>query len=69
MLKESDSMIVEGFDAKAAEMRSDFNKAAMKRMKEGKVKLEMININTNNELRGIANQLSHIVITSTEIAD
>lgn len=69
MLKKSDSAIIAGFDAKAAEMRNDFNKAAMKRMKDGKVKLEMININTNNELRGIANQLSHIVITSSEIAE
>jgi phosphate:Na+ symporter len=69
ILVKSDKSIVAGFDAKAAEMRNDFNKAAMKRMKNGKVKLEMININTNNELRGIANQLSHIVITSTEIAD
>jgi phosphate:Na+ symporter len=69
MLKESDGTIVTSFNAKAASMRSDFNKAAMKRMKEGKVKLEMLNINTNNELRGIANQLSHIVITSSEIAD
>ena len=69
ILKESDEAVIATFDAKAAEMRNAFNKAAMKRMKDGKVKLEMININTNNELRGIANQLTHINKTSTEIAD
>ena len=69
MLKKSDKTIISNFDLQASEMRSEFNSAAMKRMKEGKVKLEMININTNNELRGIANQLSHIVLTSAEIAD
>ena len=69
ILTPSDETTVATFDAKAAEMRNAFNKAAMKRMKDGKVKLEMININTNNELRGIANQLTHINKTSTEIAD
>ena len=69
MLKESDQTVITEFDNKTSEMRNTFNKAVMKRMKDGNVKLEMININTNNELRGIANQLRHIALTSTEIAD
>lgn len=69
LLRKTEKSLVDGFDAKSADMRSEYNKAAMKRMKDGHVKLEMININTNNELRGIANQLSHIVLTSAEVAD
>lgn len=71
ILKDADLAQVSEFDDKAAEMRNQFNKKAMKRMgKEGaNVKLEMININTNNELRGIANQLTHIARTSVEIGN
>ncbi len=58
---------VSELDDKAAQLRNDFNKSAMKRMANGDVKVEMLNINTNNELRGIANQLTHIARTSLEI--
>lgn len=44
------------------------NKAAMGRMAEGNVKLEMLNIDTNNQLNVIANHLMHVVQTSAEVS-
>ncbi|MEO1857312.1 MAG: Na/Pi cotransporter family protein [Rubritalea sp.] len=44
------------------------NKAAMKRMAEGNVKVEMLNIDTNNQLNVIANHLMHVVQTSAEVS-
>ncbi len=68
IMKKADLEQVAEFDIKTSDLRNQFNKLAMKRMKDGNVKLEMININTNNELRGIANSLTHIIRTSSEIA-
>ncbi|MFC4993496.1 Na/Pi cotransporter family protein [Rubritalea tangerina] len=44
------------------------NKAAMKRMADGNVKLEMLNIDTNNQLNIVANHLMHVVQTSAEVS-
>jgi phosphate:Na+ symporter len=44
------------------------NKAAMGRMAEGNVKVEMLNIDTNNQLNVIANHLMHVVQTSAEVS-
>jgi len=52
---------------KAAQLRNDFNKKAMARMNKGEVKVEMLSINTNNELRGIADQLTHVMHASEKL--
>ena len=44
------------------------NKSAMGRMAEGNVKVEMLNIDTNNQLNVIANHLMHVVQTSAEVS-
>ena len=48
-------------------MRKKFNKTAMKRMSDGDVKLEMINIDINNHFELIANHTLNIVQTSQAI--
>ncbi len=68
ILTQPDMDKVKRYDELTAKYRNDFNKAAMKRMANGDVKVEMLNISTNNELRGIANQLTHICKISAEIA-
>jgi phosphate:Na+ symporter len=50
-------------------MRKKFNKTAMKRMADGNVKLEMINIDINNHLESIANHALNIVQTSQAMHD
>jgi hypothetical protein len=40
----------------------------MGRMAEGNVKVEMLNIDTNNQLNVIANHLMHVVQTSAEVS-
>jgi phosphate:Na+ symporter len=50
-------------------MRKKFNKTAMKRMADGNVKLEMINIDINNHLELIANHALNIVQTSQAMHD
>lgn len=69
ILKKTDPAKVTEFNNTSAELRNKFNKSAMNRMADGDVKVEMLNINTNNELRGIADQLTHIMRTSAEITD
>jgi len=48
----------------AATMRKKFNKSAMKRMSNGDVKLEMLNIDINNHFDSVSNHALHIVQTS-----
>lgn len=60
----------EELDRKASALRSRNNKAAMARMSaDGNVKIEMLNIDTNNGLRGLSNQLTHIIRTTEDITE
>lgn len=45
-------------------MRKKFNKSAMKRMSEGNVKIEMLNIDINNHFQAASNHILHLVETS-----
>ncbi|BDS04986.1 hypothetical protein NT6N_00260 [Oceaniferula spumae] len=45
-------------------MRKKFNKSAMKRMTDGDVRLEMINIDMNNHFEAVANHALHVVQAS-----
>jgi phosphate:Na+ symporter len=54
----------EAMEDAADTMRKRFNKSSMSRMAEGDVKLEMINIDINNNLEAIANHTLNIVQAS-----
>jgi len=58
----------EDFREKIKSLTKSSNKAAMGRMAEGNVKVEMLNIDTNNQLNIIANHLMHVVQTSAEVS-
>lgn len=58
----------EDFREKIKSLTKSSNKAAMGRMAEGNVKVEMLNIDTNNQLNVIANHLMHVVQTSAEVS-
>jgi phosphate:Na+ symporter len=49
-------------------LTKSFNKTAMSRMTNGQVKIEMLNVDTNNQLNVIANHLLHVNQTSAEIS-
>ncbi|MBK1791103.1 Na/Pi cotransporter family protein [Persicirhabdus sediminis] len=66
----SDAMMNEAntMRAEIKELIKKFNKAAMKRMADnGKVKLEMLNVNTNNHLEMIASHSYHIIESSKQM--
>lgn len=46
-------------------LRKKFNKTAMTRMSDGNVKIEMLNIDTNNQLDVIGNHLLHVAQTAS----
>jgi len=48
-------------------MRKKFNNATMKRMAEGDVKIEMLNIDINNHLESLGNHALHVVENSAEM--
>lgn len=48
-------------------LRNRFNSAAMKRMADGDVKVEMLNIDINNHLESLGNHALHVVENSAEM--
>lgn len=58
----------EDIQEKIKSLTKSSNKAAMTRMVDGNIKLEMLNIDTNNQLNVIANHLMHVVQTSAEVS-
>ncbi len=58
---------ISSLNDQAGKFRNDFNKKAMARMSDGDVKVEMLSINTHNELRGIADQLTHVMNASAKM--
>lgn len=55
------------FRQQIVQLRKISNKAAMQRMPEGNVKIEMLNIDTHNQLDVISNHLYHVAQTDSEI--
>jgi hypothetical protein len=55
---------VEAMKKMASTMRKKFNKSAMKRMSNGDLKLEMLNIDINNHFDAVSNHALHIVQAS-----
>ncbi|MFC5050105.1 Na/Pi cotransporter family protein [Rubritalea spongiae] len=71
LLKPSSSEMTEKaeqFREEVSALTKNFNKAAMKRMPKGNVKVEMLNIDTNNQLNVIANHLLHVNQTAAEVS-
>ncbi|MGJ8671495.1 Na/Pi cotransporter family protein [Rubritalea sp.] len=70
-LKPLDSTVTEEAERLHDEIRTltkSYNKSAMSRMSTGKVKTEMLNIDTNNQLSVIANHLLHVNQTAAEMS-
>jgi len=66
-ISDADVSKAESLEDTSITMRKKFNKTAMKRMSDGDVKLEMINIDINNHFELIANHTLNIVQTSQAI--
>lgn len=67
-VKASDIELAEQARARITTQRKSLNKQAMQRMTEGQVKLEMLYIDTNNQLDVISNHILHIAHTNAEIS-
>lgn len=68
-INSEDTTKAEEFHTNIKSLTKSFNKAAMKRMADdGNVKIEMLNIDTNNQINVIANHLMHVVQTSAEVS-
>ena len=68
LLRETPEDVLNGvkdLQRQVSAMRKQSNKAAMKRMAEGNVKVEMLNTEINNHLQGIGNNALHILQEST----
>ncbi len=63
-ISSEDMAKAEAMKKMAGTMRKKFNKSAMKRMSNGDVKLEMLNIDINNHFDSVSNHTLHIVQTS-----
>lgn len=63
-ITENETQKAEDLCGKIKSLTKSFNKDAMSRMKDGNVKAEMLNIDTNNQLNIISNHLMHVIQTS-----
>ncbi|MGB0775110.1 MAG: hypothetical protein ACPGUY_04645, partial [Akkermansiaceae bacterium] len=59
----------EAMERTANTMRKKLNKGAMKRMADGDVKLEMINIDINNHFEAIADHALNVVEAGQGVQD
>ena len=67
-ISSAETQKAEDIREKIKSLTKSSNKSAMGRMAEGNVKVEMLNIDTNNQLNVIANHLMHVVQTSAEVS-